>query len=65
ILKLHKDMKEITSEQVGTKSTAPSSQMNIQNATVFMGSPTELMEEVGDAYEAQEAREKVINGTAS
>ncbi|WP_425476911.1 terminase small subunit [Luteibacter rhizovicinus] len=39
--------------------------MNIQNATVFMGSPTELMEEVGDAYEAQEAREKVINGTAS
>lgn len=65
ILKLHKDMKEITSEQVGTKNAAPSSQMNIQNATVFMGSPTELMEEVGDAYEAQEAREKVINGTAN
>ncbi|WP_425476744.1 terminase small subunit [Xanthomonas pisi] len=55
----------MTSEQVCTKSAAPSSQMNIQNATVFMGSPTELMEEVGDAYEAQEAREKVINGTTN
>ena len=63
ILKLHKDMKDITSEQVGTKGAVPTGQMNIQNATVFMGSPTELMDEIGDAYEAQEAREKVINGT--
>ena len=37
--------------------------LHSQNATVFMGSPTELMDEIGDAYEAQEAREKVINGT--
>lgn len=63
ILKLHKDMKDITSEQVGTKGAIPTGQMNIQNATVFMGSPTELMDEIGDAYEAQEAREKVIDGT--
>ncbi|UPW39482.1 small terminase protein [Escherichia phage vB_EcoM_ESCO47] len=65
ILKLHKEMKDITAEQIGTKGVAPAGQMNIQNATVFMGSPTELMEEVGDAYEAQEAREKVINGTTN
>lgn len=66
ILKLHKEMKDITAEQIGTKGGgAPAGQMNIQNATVFMGSPTELMDEVGDAYEAQEAREKVINGTTS
>ena len=63
ILKLHKDMKDITSEQVGTKGGVPTGQMNILIATVFMGSPTELMDEIGDAYEAQEAREKVIDGT--
>ncbi|QFR56120.1 small terminase subunit protein [Serratia phage Muldoon] len=59
LLKMHKEMKDITAEQVGTKggnNQAPS--MNIQNATVFMGSPTELMDEVGDAYEAQEENER-------
>lgn len=65
ILKLHKEMKDITAEQVGTKNSAPTGQMNIQNATVFMGSPADLMDEVGDAYEAQEAREKVIDGTTN
>lgn len=65
ILRLHKEMKEITAEQVGTKGAAPTGQTNIQNATIFMGSPTDLMDEVGDAYEAQEAKEKVINGTTS
>ena len=66
ILKLHKEMKDITAEQIGTKGGgAQTGQMNIQNATVFMGSPTDLMDEVGDAYEAQEEREKVINGTTS
>lgn len=64
LLKLHKEMKDITAEQIGTKGGEPN-QTNIQNATIFMGSPTDLMDEVGDAYEAQEEREKVINGTAS
>ena len=63
ILKLHKEMKEITAEQIGTKGGTPS-QTNIENATIFMGSPADLMDEVGDSYEAQERQEKIINGTA-
>lgn len=63
LLKLHKEMKEITAEQIGTKGGA-SSQTNIENATIFMGSPADLMDEVGDSYEAQERQEKIINGTA-
>lgn len=65
ILKMHKEMKDITAEQVGTKSSGPANVNNIENATIFVGSPTELMDDVGDAYEAQEAREKVIDGNAS
>ena len=63
LLKLHKEMKEITAEQIGTKGGTPS-QTNIENATIFMGSPADLMDEVGDSYEAQERQEKIINGTA-
>lgn len=66
ILKLHKEMKDITSEQVGTgKGANPHQGMNIQNATVFVGSTADMMDEFGDAYEAQEAREKIVNGTDS
>lgn len=65
ILKLHKEMKDITAEQVGTGKGQGQSTMNIENATVFMGSPSDLMDEVGDSYEAQEQLEKIINGTAS
>lgn len=64
ILKLHKEMKDITAEQVSTKGGTQS--VNIEQATVFMGSPSDLMDEVGDSYEAIEAREKeekIINGT--
>lgn len=64
ILKLHKEMKDITAEQVGTKGN-PQGGMNIQNANVFVGSTSDLMDEYGDAYEAQEAREKIVNGTDS
>lgn len=62
ILKLHKEMKDITAEQVGTKNTQQP-QMNIENATVFLGSPSDLMDEVGDSYESQERLEKQVNGT--
>lgn len=62
ILKLHKEMKDITNEETKTKNGAPQG-MNIQNATIFTGSPSDLMDEVGDCYEAQEAREKLVNGT--
>ncbi|CCI88739.1 phage terminase, small subunit [Yersinia phage phiR1-RT] len=62
LLKLHKEMKEITNEETKTKNSQPQG-MNIQNATIFTGSPSDLMDEIGDCYEAQEAREKLINGT--
>lgn len=67
LLKMHKEMKDITAEQIGTSKGGQNSQptMNIENATVFMGSPSDLMDEVGDSYEAQEAQEKLINGTTS
>ncbi|AWD90313.1 terminase small subunit [Erwinia phage Cronus] len=64
ILKLHKEMKDITAEQIGTKGQQ-SSTMNIENATVYMSSPTDMMEELGDSYESQERQEKVVNGTES
>lgn len=60
ILKLHKEMKEITAEQVSTKGGAPQT-TNIENATIFMGSPSDLMDEIGDSYEAQERIEKQVN----
>lgn len=63
ILKLHKEMKEITAEQVSTKGGGTTNN-NIENATIFMGSPSDLMDEIGDSYEAQERQEKIINGTA-
>lgn len=61
LLKLHKEMKEITAEQVGTKGSQQG--MNIENANVFLGSPTDMMDELGDSYETQERREKAIDGT--
>lgn len=64
ILKLHKEMKEITDEKVTPGANQPST-TNIENATIFMGSPTDLMDEIGDSYEAQEAKEKLVNGTTS
>lgn len=65
ILKLHKEMKDITDEKVDTKGQGAVTNNNIENATIFMGSPADLMDEVGDSYEAQEAREKLVNGTTS
>lgn len=57
ILKLHKEMKDITSEQVSVNKGnggEGSGNLNIQNAQVFFGSPTELMGEIGDAFEASQ-----------
>lgn len=61
ILKLHKEMKEITDEKVDTKGQGGHQTTNIGNATIFMGSPTDLMDEIGDSYEAQEKLEKQVN----
>lgn len=56
LLKVHKDMKEITNEQTGTKESGQGSgnQLNINNAQVFIGSPTDLLDEIGDAFEEQQ-----------
>lgn len=58
LLKLHNEMKNITNEQVGTKngnSDKPQQgNVNIQNAQVFLGSPTDLMDNIGDAFETQQ-----------
>lgn len=62
ILKLHKEMKDITAEQIGTKGPQATVNNNFDGATVFMGSPTDLMDEIGDAYESQEQKEKLVNG---
>lgn len=61
ILKLHKEMKEITDEKVDTKGQGGPQTTNIENATIFMGSPADLMDEIGDSYEAQERLEKQVN----
>ena len=61
ILKLHKEMKEITDEKVDTKGQGGQQTTNIENATIFMGSPSDLMDEIGDSYEAQERLEKQVN----
>ncbi|QOI66662.1 terminase small subunit [Erwinia phage FBB1] len=63
LLKLHKEMKDITDEKTSTGKGGQAPGVNIENATFFTGSPTDLMDEIGDSYEAQERREKIINGT--
>ncbi|QPI17864.1 terminase small subunit [Pectobacterium phage POP12] len=54
-MRIHKEMKEITEEKTVTtppeQTKEPS--MNIENATVFVGSPTELMDRVGSAYDSK------------
>ena len=61
LLKLHKDMKDITSEQTTAKGVAQGTtnqQMNI--GQVFVGSPNDLMDTIGDAFSiAQKELEEV------
>lgn len=55
ILKLHKEMKDITSETItaGKGGTPDGGAININNAQVFVGGPTELMDQIGDAFETK------------
>ncbi|WJZ28061.1 terminase small subunit [Serratia phage 92A1] len=58
MLKVHKEMKEITNETTNTKSGATN---NIETA-IFMGSPSDMLEEFGDTYDVraeQAAREHI------
>lgn len=65
LLKLHKEMKDITAENIGTKGNNSGQSMNIENANIYVGSPTDMMDELGDSYDAKERQEKIINGTDS
>jgi len=66
LVKIHKEMKEITEEKTATtKDDKPESpNMNINNATVFVGSPTELMQKVGSAYDSRAANKPAIDSEA-
>lgn len=62
LMKLHKEMREITEEKTTTNPGKGNSEpnMNIENATVFVGSPTELMQQMGSSYEPK--RNEFIDG---
>lgn len=54
MLKLHKDMKDITTEGTGPQDKPPQTGgVNIEHATVYM-SPTEIMQQQGDAFAQKE-----------
>lgn len=64
ILKVHKEMNSITNETTKTKD-APAQQqpsMNIENATVFVGTPAELMAREGTQSESISRSKTVIEG---
>jgi hypothetical protein len=53
ILKLHREMKDITNEQTNVSKDQPApGSVNIQNAQVFLGGPSDLMDQEGDAFDA-------------
>lgn len=57
LMKIHKEMREITEETTkpgSEKGNGGGNEMNIENATVFVGYPTELMQKYGSAYEPKE-----------
>lgn len=62
-LKLHDSMKNITSEQtkVGTGSSPVAATQTITTQNVFVGTPSELMAQMGTQYESQK-NEKIIEG---
>lgn len=59
LLKVHKEMKDITDEKTTTKG---SGDVSIQNAQVFMGSPTDLMDQFGDAFTTRLKQQEIDNG---
>lgn len=63
MLKVHKEMGAITNEATKTKSDPTQPSMNIENATVFVGTPAELMAMEGSQAEAKSrAKGEVIEG---
>lgn len=66
ILRVHKEMEAITSEKTNTKQVQPqenSQGINIENATVFVGTPSELMLKEGTQTQAQS--KNAIDGVAT
>lgn len=60
LLKVHKEMQAITAETPKTPVAAPQGQMHIENATVFVGSPADLMDIEGSQFDIQSAIEGEI-----
>lgn len=62
ILKVHREMKDITSEQIGTSKPTgdAASPVNIDKAQIFIGSTADLMAEVGDQFEAKQRQLDVV-----
>lgn len=65
ILKVHKEMGAITNETTKTKDVPQQHQtstMNIENATVFVGTPAELMAKEGTQSESLSRSKQTIEG---
>lgn len=57
LLRIHKDMKDITSEQTTAGKATPAQNITAQN--VFVGTPADLMNQVGSQYDARKAEIEV------
>lgn len=63
ILKVHREMGAITNESTNTKNKEPvGNTMNIENATVFVGTPAELMAKEGTQLEANSRNKEDLQG---
>lgn len=64
MLKVHKEMGAITNETTKTKDAPKAEQptMNIEHATVFVGTPAELMAQEGTQSESLSRSKQVIEG---
>lgn len=63
LLRIHKEMKDITSEQ--TKTNGTPNQSNITATNVFVGTPNELMGKVGSQYDSLSTEYKVVENGAT
>ncbi|AXY82729.1 terminase DNA packaging enzyme small subunit [Acinetobacter phage KARL-1] len=61
ILKVHKEMKDITNESVTATKPKETGSVNIETAQVFVGGPAEIMERYGDAFETKTRNLEVVD----
>ncbi|AZU98634.1 small terminase protein [Acinetobacter phage AB-Navy71] len=61
ILKLHKEMKDITNETTTAGKGEERANVNIENAHVFVGGPTDMMDKFGDGFETRTRNMQVVD----